>query len=96
MLYLGPANNWTEHIVIGSFCFNRVIWVPMHRQWTVLELLVEEVRPHVEAPLSHLCRTMSTILYRYNFGAKLRNMLAEHGPWWIVAQTFIRWTHLAV
>ena len=65
-------------------------------QWTVLEPLVEAVRPHAKVPPGHLRRTMGAILWRHDNGAKWRNMPAEHGPWWMAAQTFIRWARLGV
>lgn len=63
-------------------------------QWTVLEPLVEAVRPHAKVPPGHLRRTVGAILWRHDNGAKWRNMPADHGPWWMAAQTFIRWARL--
>jgi transposase len=65
-------------------------------QWTVLEPLVEACRPHAKVPPSHLRRTMSAILWRHENGAKWRALPAELGPWWMAAQTFIRWARLGV
>jgi transposase len=65
-------------------------------QWTMLEPLVEVCRPHAKVPLSHLRRTMSAILWRHENGAKWRALPAELGPWWMAAQTFIRWARLGV
>ena len=39
---------------------------------------------------------MGAILWRHDNGAKWRSVPAEHGPWWMAAQTFIRWAHLGV
>src|SRR5919112_178616 len=65
-------------------------------QWTMLEPLVEACRPNAKVPPSHLRRTMSAILWRHENGAKWRALPAELGPWWMAAQTFIRWARLGV
>src|SRR5215213_4295805 len=65
-------------------------------QWAVLEPLVEACRPHAEVPPRNLRRTMSAILWRHGNGAKWRAIPAELGPWWMAAQTFIRWARLGV
>ena len=65
-------------------------------QWTELEPLVESCRPHAKVPPSHLRRTMTAILWRCTNGAKWRAIPAELGPWWMAAQTFIRWARLGV
>jgi transposase len=65
-------------------------------QWAVLGPLVEQCRPHAKVPPSNLRRTMSAILGRHANGAKWRAVPAEFGPWWMAAQTFIRWTRLGV
>lgn len=65
-------------------------------QWTMLEPLVEACRPHAKVPPSHLRRTMSAILWRHENGAKWRALPVELGPWWMAAQTFIRWARLGV
>ena len=65
-------------------------------QWTVLEPLIEAVRPPAKVPLRHLRRTISAILWRHDNGAKWRAVPAELGPWWMAAQTFIRWARLGV
>src|ERR687889_587837 len=65
-------------------------------QWTMLEPLVEAWRPHAKVPPSDLRRTMSAILWRHENGAKWRSLPAELGPWWMAAQTFIRWSRLGV
>jgi transposase len=65
-------------------------------QWTMLEPLVEVCRPHAKVPPCHLRRTMSAILWRHENGAKWRALPAELGPWWMAAQTFIRWARLGV
>ncbi len=44
----------------------------------------------------HLRRTVGAILRRHDNGAKWRSLPAEHGPWWMAAQTFIRWARLGV
>ena len=65
-------------------------------QWAVLEPLIEVVRPPAKVPLRHLRRTVSAILWRHDNGAKWRAVPAELGPWWMAAQTFIRWSRLNV
>ena len=41
-------------------------------------------------------RTIGAILWRHDNGAKWRALPAEHGPWWMAAQTHIRWARLGV
>ncbi len=65
-------------------------------QWTMFEPLVEACRPHAKVPPSQLRRTLSAILWRHENGAKWRALPAELGPWWMAAQTFIRWARLGV
>ena len=65
-------------------------------QWTVPEPLVEPCRPPAKKPPQHLRRTLSAILRRHDNGAKWRALPAELGPWWMAAQTFIRWARLEV
>ena len=65
-------------------------------QWTMLEPLVEACRPHAKVPPSQLRRTLSAILWRHENAAKWRALPAELGPWWMAAQTFIRWARLGV
>jgi transposase len=62
----------------------------------VLKPLVEACRPHSKVPPSNLRRTISAILWRLQNGAKWRSVPAELGPWWMAAQTFIRWARLGV
>ena len=65
-------------------------------QWAMLEPLIEACRPHAKVPPRHLRRTISAILWRHNNGAKWRALPDELGPWWMAAQTFIRWSRLGV
>jgi len=65
-------------------------------QWAVLEPLIEAVRPAAKVPLRHLRRTINAILWRHDNGAKWRAVPGELGPWWMAAQTFIRWSRLGV
>jgi transposase len=60
-------------------------------QWVVLEPLIEACRPHRKTQHHHLRRTMEAIIWRCQNGAKWRAVPAEYGPWWMAAQTFIRW-----
>lgn len=64
--------------------------------WAELEPLVERCRPHAKVPPSNLRRTISAILWRHVNGAKWRAIPAGLGPWWMAAQTFIRWSRLGV
>jgi transposase len=60
-------------------------------QWAVLEPLIEACRPHRKTQHHDLRRTMEAIIWRCQNGAKWRAVPAEYGPWWMAAQTFIRW-----
>ena len=62
----------------------------------VLGPLVEACRPHAKVSPSNLRRTVSAIVWRCVNGAKWRSVPAELGPWWMAAQTFIRWARLGV
>ena len=64
--------------------------------WAVSEPPVEACRPPQKVPPSHLRRTISAIFWRHRNGAKWRALPAEFGPWWMAAQTFIRWSRLGV
>ncbi len=63
-------------------------------QWAVLAPLIEVCRPHAKVPPRHLRRTIEAILWRHDNGAKWRALPVELGPWWMAAQTFIRWARL--
>jgi transposase len=65
-------------------------------QWAALEPLVEACRPRAKVPPSNLRRTISAIVWRHDNGAKWRAVPEELGPWWMAAQTFIRWSRLGV
>jgi transposase len=65
-------------------------------RWAVLEPLVEACRPPAKVPPSNLRRTIGAILWRHENGAKRRSLPAELGPWWMAAQTFIRWSRPGV
>lgn len=60
-------------------------------QWAMLEPLIEACRPHRKTQHHDLRRTMEAIIWRCQNGAKWRAVPAEYGPWWMAAQTFIRW-----
>ena len=62
----------------------------------MLEPLIEAVRPPAKVPPRRLRRTISAILWRHDNGAKWRAVPDELGPWWMAAQTFIRWSRLHV
>jgi transposase len=65
-------------------------------RWAALEPLVEACRPRAKVPPSNLRRTVEAIVWRCRNGAKWRAIPAELGPWWMAAQTFIRWARLGV
>jgi transposase len=65
-------------------------------EWAGLERLVEACRPHAKVPPRDLRRTISAIFWRHQNGAKWRALPEEFGPWWMAAQTFIRWSRLGV
>ena len=65
-------------------------------QWAVLGLLVEACRPRTKVLPSNLRRTVEAIVWRCRNGAKWRSIPAELGPWWMAAQTFIRWARLGL
>ena len=65
-------------------------------QWAVLAPLIEACRPPAKVAPRHLRRTISAILWRHDNGAKWRAVPGELGPWWMAAQTFIRWSKLGV
>ena len=65
-------------------------------RWAVLEPLVEACRPPAKVPPSNPRRTIGAILWRHQNGAKWRSLPGELGPWWMAAQTFIRWARLGV
>jgi len=65
-------------------------------QWAVLEPLIEACRPHRKTQHHDLRRTIEAIIWRCQNGAKWRSLPAEFGPWWMAAQTFIRWGRLGI
>ena len=65
-------------------------------RWAVLEPLIEACRPAAKVPPRHLRRTIEAILWRHENGAKWRAVPDIYGPWWMAAQTFIRWSRLGV
>ena len=65
-------------------------------EWDSLCPLIEECRPHGKTRHHDLRRTIEAILWRHQNGAKWRSIPPELGPWWMAAQTFIRWARLGV
>ncbi len=57
---------------------------------------MEACRPPAKVPPSNLRRTIGAILWRHQNGAKWRALPEKFGPWWMAAQTFIRWSRLGV
>ena len=66
------------------------------QQWSVLEPLLNEARPWAARPIRQFRRTIEAIVWRQQNGAKWRAIPSELGPWWMAAQTFIRWAKLGV
>jgi transposase len=64
--------------------------------WSVLEPLLNEVRPWAARPIKNFRRTIEAIVWRHDNGAKWRSIPSELGPWWMAAQIFIRWSKLGV
>ena len=65
-------------------------------QWSELEPLIEACRPRGKTRHHDLRRTIEAILWRHQNGAKWRSIPKDLGPWWMAAQTFIRWARLGV
>lgn len=65
-------------------------------EWEVLHPLIEECRPRGKTPPQPLRRTITAIVWRHTNGAKWRSIPPALGPWWMAAQTFIRWARLGV
>src|SRR5918995_6953408 len=63
-------------------------------QWSVLEPLLNEARPWAARPIRQFRRTIEALVWRQQNGAKWRAIPAELGPWWMAAQTFLRWARL--
>jgi transposase len=76
--------------------FGEAGWMLTDERWAMLEPLIEVCRPAAKVPPQHLRRTISAIVWRHDNGAKWRAVPAELGPWWMAAQTFIRWSRLKV
>ncbi|RYF51059.1 MAG: transposase, partial [Cytophagaceae bacterium] len=74
----------------------RMVGMLTDAHWPALEPLVEAVWPHAKVQPGHLRRTVVAILLRHHDGAKWRSLPAEHGPWWMAAQTFICWSRLGM
>ena len=64
--------------------------------WSVLEPLLNEVRPWAARPIKNVRRTIEAIVWRHDNGAKWRSIPLDLGPWWMAAQIFIRWSKLGV
>ena len=65
-------------------------------QWAALAPLIEACRPPHKTAHKNLRRTIEAILWRHQNGAKWRAIPPALGPWWMAAQTFIRWSHHGV
>src|SRR5690349_11352347 len=65
-------------------------------QWDALAPLIERCRPAHKTEHKNLRRTIEAIIWRHENGAKWRSIPPHLGPWWMAAQTFIRWSHHGV
>src|SRR3954464_143710 len=65
-------------------------------QWADLAALIEQCRPPHKTEHKNLRRTLEAIIWRHENGAKWRHIPPHLGPWWMAAQTFIRWSHHGV
>ncbi|MGF3022612.1 transposase [Methylobacterium aquaticum] len=65
-------------------------------QWAVLAPLLEGCRPRGKTQPHDLKRTVDAILWRHWHDTNWRAVPAHYGPWWMAAQTFIRWSRLGV
>jgi transposase len=74
----------------------RRVQVLTDTEWAVLSPLIEECRPRGKTQPHELRRTIEAIIWRHENGAKWRSIPPELGPWWMAAQTFIRWSRLGV
>jgi transposase len=61
-------------------------------QWADLAPLIEQCRPPHKTEHKNLRRTIEAIVWRHESGAKWRSIPPHLGPWWMAAQTFIRWS----
>src|SRR4051812_25335287 len=65
-------------------------------QWAVLAPLLEACRPRGKTQPHDLRRTINAILWRHWHDTNWRAVPEQFGPWWMAAQTFIRWSRLGV
>ena len=65
-------------------------------QWAVLAPLLEGCRPRGKTQPHDLKRTIDAILWRHWHDTNWRAVPTHYGPWWMAAQTFIRWSRLGV
>jgi transposase len=65
-------------------------------QWAELAPLIEQCRPPHKTEHKNLRRTIEAIIWRHENGAEWRSIPPHLGPWWMAAQTFIRWSHHGV
>ena len=65
-------------------------------QWSLLAPMVEACRPSRRTDHHDLRRTVEAILWRCRRGITWRSLPPRFGPWWMAAQTCIRWRRLGV
>jgi transposase len=65
-------------------------------QWAELAPLIAQCRPPHKTEHDNLRRTIEAIVWRHSNGAKWRSIPPHLGPWWMAAQTFIRWSRHGV
>src|SRR3982750_1115070 len=65
-------------------------------QWADRAALIEQCPPPHKTEHKNLRRPTGAIIWRHENGAKWRSIPPHLGPWWMAAQTFIRWSHHGV
>ena len=60
-------------------------------QWAALAPLIAACRPPHKTEHTNLRRTIEAIIWRHRNGTPWRAIPPGLGPWWMAAQTFLRW-----
>jgi len=81
---------------IGGMTHETGYGVLTDAQWDELAPLIEQCRPPHKTEHDNLRRTIEAIVWRHENGAKWRSIPPHLGPWWMAAQTFIRWSRHGV
>ena len=72
------------------------IQVLTDEQWSALEPLIDEIRPHSTVPHANFRQTIEATFWGNQSGAKWRGLPNDLGPRWKAARTFICWVRLDV